>query len=156
MRLFWIIFYRMAYRVMQVFWALKGRRPEGAFVAMWCDGKVLLVSTSYLRYYTFPGGGKKRNETPVETAVREAREEVGVSLSADALTRMDSEVDAAGFARERIALFETHFDVAPDIKIDGREIVAAEWFDLASPETRKLWPLCMVYMDFKRQQASAL
>ncbi len=116
MSLFWIIFYRAAYAVMKVFWFLRGHKPEGAFVAMWCHGRILLVKTSYQRFHTFPGGGKKRNEPPLETALREAREEVGLSISKQMLTRIDNDVDPDYFARERIALYEAHFDQTPDIR----------------------------------------
>lgn len=152
MRLFWTILYRAAYMVMNVYWFLRGRRPEGAFVAMWCDGRILLVRTSYQRFHTFPGGGRKRNEPHLETALREAREEVGVALSRQMLRRVDGDVDPAYFARERIVLYEAHFDQTPDIQVDGREIVSAEWFDLTQPETQNLWPLFMTYMKFKREQ----
>ena len=155
MPLVWKILYRIAYYILQVCWFLRGGRPDGAFVAIWCDDRVLLVQTSYQRRHTFPGGGKKRREDPLQAAIRETREEVGIALSPDMLTRVDTEVGAEVFAREGIALYEAHFDSPPEIKIDHREIAFASFFDVFAPETSNLWPLFLIYMDCKRAALEA-
>ena len=51
------------------------------------DGKVLLVKHSYgALNWEIPGGGAQPGESPVETAVREVREETGLDVMAERLT----------------------------------------------------------------------
>ena len=44
------------------------------------QGMTLLVHHSYASKWYFPGGGVKRGELLAETAIREAREEVGALI----------------------------------------------------------------------------
>ncbi len=150
MRAFWTFAYRVAYAGLQVIWFFRGRRPAGAFVALWFQNRILLVQTSYQKNRTLPGGGKKRCETDLEAACRETREEVGLTLDPVTLTRVDQDVDEDRFARERIVLFEAHFTEEPLVRIDYREIVSADWFDVSHPETEELWPLFRAYIQSKR------
>lgn len=59
-------------------------RPQGKGAAVIIeDGdKVLLVRHTYgkRKEWFFPGGGIKRSEDPIDAAIREAREEVGLDL----------------------------------------------------------------------------
>jgi len=43
-------------------------------------GQVLIVKANYKPYWTFPGGIIDPNETPLEGAIRETHEEVGITL----------------------------------------------------------------------------
>jgi 8-oxo-dGTP pyrophosphatase MutT (NUDIX family) len=43
-------------------------------------GRVLIVKANYKRHWTFPGGVIDVGETPAEAAVRETREEVGLTI----------------------------------------------------------------------------
>ncbi|MGI9601811.1 MAG: NUDIX domain-containing protein, partial [Acidimicrobiales bacterium] len=47
------------------------------------DGALLVVRTSYREGWVFPGGLCDRGESPMETAVREVREEVGLVIDLD-------------------------------------------------------------------------
>ncbi len=50
-------------------------------------GEILLVKHTYGRLnWELPGGGAEDNESPVETAVREAREETGLTVAARHMT----------------------------------------------------------------------
>ena len=46
------------------------------------DGKVALIERhrAGLEYYVFPGGGVEEGETPEQSAIREAREELGIEV----------------------------------------------------------------------------
>ena len=46
-------------------------------------GELLAVKSSYKAYWSLPGGIVDPNETPRETAIRETKEEVGVTVNVD-------------------------------------------------------------------------
>jgi len=49
------------------------------------EGRVLLVKTRYQRWWTLPGGGVHRQESPELAAIREVREETGVRIEPEIL-----------------------------------------------------------------------
>jgi 8-oxo-dGTP pyrophosphatase MutT (NUDIX family) len=59
----------------------------GACVLFDIDGRVLLVRHTYgRRNWELPGGGAEPGESPDETAVREIREETGLTVELERLT----------------------------------------------------------------------
>src|SRR5271165_629031 len=77
--------YFCAYRAMRTYWKIRRPTTHGALVTLWNDGEVLLVRNSYVPYYSLPGGYVRKDETAREAAVRELREEVGISTEAGRL-----------------------------------------------------------------------
>ena len=71
--------YRLAFRVLQVRWALARPVTEGVKCLV-CDGeRVLLVRHTYgPRAWDLPGGRGRRGEDPLATARREMEEELGL------------------------------------------------------------------------------
>jgi 8-oxo-dGTP pyrophosphatase MutT (NUDIX family) len=132
--------YRVAYRLMKVYW--KALRPlnHGALVAIWHDGRVLLVKNSYVDYYSLPGGYVKRGEHPSEAAARELREELSLEVDPSQLElEIDVTHDWEG-RRDHVVIFDLHLDHAPRVKVDNREVVAAEFLTPEQALTRKLFP----------------
>jgi 8-oxo-dGTP diphosphatase len=52
-------------------------------------GKVLLVKPYYVSHWDFPGGLMDEGETPQQAAVREVKEETGLTVVADTLLVLD-------------------------------------------------------------------
>ncbi len=86
---------------------------------------LLLLRSSYRREWNFPGGGVRAGETPMQAAMRELAEEIGIT---------DAALDPAGVAsgiwdgrRDRVHFFTLRLDHRPRLRLDNREIVAAQW-----------------------------
>ena len=77
--------YRVAHAMLRSYWFVRRPHTSGALVALWHDGKVLLVKSSYRRQYTLPGGYVRPGEAPRDAAARELREEVGLDVASEAL-----------------------------------------------------------------------
>jgi 8-oxo-dGTP pyrophosphatase MutT (NUDIX family) len=56
------------------------RVSSAALILEDSDGRALIVKANYKRYWTFPGGVIDLGETPLQGAVRETREEVGLTI----------------------------------------------------------------------------
>jgi 8-oxo-dGTP diphosphatase len=121
----WQLCFRWGYRVLLLWWRLRRPRHRGALVALWHDGKVLLLRTSYRRIWNLPGGGLHRGEGPLAGALREMREEIGLVLPAAALRpALTLEVEWE-HRRDHVTIFEAELPQAPLLVLDQREIVAA-------------------------------
>lgn len=119
--------YRVAYQGARVYWLLFKPDNHGALVAMWCHGKVLLVKNSYVSYYSLPGGNVRASENAREAAVRELKEEIGLSVEASQLTvALDHTHEWQGRS-DHVVIFELDLKDEPKVQVDNREVVSAEW-----------------------------
>ena len=53
------------------------------------EAKVLILETTYKEHWEVPGGGIEENESPLEAAVRETKEELGLELKNPRLVGVD-------------------------------------------------------------------
>jgi 8-oxo-dGTP pyrophosphatase MutT (NUDIX family) len=98
------------------------------------QGELLLIRNSYGRSHLFvlPGGGIRPFETPAEAAVREVREEVGVT--AERVTPLSTYYSEAEGKRDIVYLFTAFTAESP--RADGVEVEEARFFPLdALPAT---------------------
>jgi 8-oxo-dGTP diphosphatase len=123
--------YRVAYRLMRTYWAVRRPSTHGALVSLWNQGELLLVQNSYVPYRSLPGGYVGRSETSREAAIRELREEIGISAKAEELHKVFDEVKEWEGKRDHVEIFALELSGRPQVRIDHREVVAAGWF---SPE----------------------
>ncbi len=100
---------------------LAGWKSDAAAVAVWHEGRLLVVEHSYMRGLTLPGGHVGSDELPVLAAARELEEEVGIVI-APAEIRLFGHMERR---HTRLSLFECNLNQAPEIRIDNREITAA-------------------------------
>ena len=136
----WQMSYRVAFPLAQACWRLRRAQPTGALVAVYFRDSLLLVRSSYRKSWNFPGGYLKCNEAPEEAAERELLEEVGVKVDTS-LSPMGFLRNLSGGCSGTVHFFEICLDAAPDLRVDNREIVAAEFvpferianFDLTAP-----------------------
>jgi 8-oxo-dGTP pyrophosphatase MutT (NUDIX family) len=93
-------------------------------VAVYVGSALLLVRSSYRAEWHLPGGGIQRGETPEAAAHRELAEETGLCASALLLAGTASGIWDG--RRDRVYFFELRLSELPDLKLDGREIIAAQ------------------------------
>jgi 8-oxo-dGTP diphosphatase len=138
--------FRLGYRVMRLWWFL--RRPEhrGAIVAVWHEERVLMLRASYRRTLDFPGGGLGAGEAPRAGACRELAEEVGLEIAPEALTLAHEMTALWDWRRDHVAIFELRLTTPPRLRLDGREIVAAEFMPPAAVLAGEISPFVRAYL----------
>ena len=132
--------YFFAYRLMRVYWKVFHPLHHGALVAIWYEGKILLIKNSYVGYFSIPGGYVRRSEEARDAAVRELREEISFSVDPGALILRIDETHPWEGRQDHVAIFDLVVDRPPRIKVDNREVVAAEFVSPEEALTRNLFP----------------
>ena len=127
----WRFAYRIGFRLRLLYWRIARPRLEGAYVAVWHAGRVLVIRNSYRQRFSLPAGGLARGESPAEAALRELREEVGLVFEPGALRYAGEIVDHSLYAEDHAHFFELHCGETPCPRIDGREVV---WAGFLSPD----------------------
>lgn len=145
--------YFCAYRTLRAYWRVRHPTTNGALVAIWSRGQVLLVRNSYVPYYSAPGGYMHRTESPRTAAVRELREEVGLTVAPEALQlALDLAHEWEG-KLDHVRIFNLVLRERPEIRIDHREVVEARWFDPAQLEGLNVFPpLARVIAEYAASQ----
>jgi 8-oxo-dGTP pyrophosphatase MutT (NUDIX family) len=71
---------RGAFALLKAGWFVRRPKTFGAHaVALTPDGKLILVRLRYSPGWRLPGGGRRENEDPPEAALRELKEEIGMT-----------------------------------------------------------------------------
>lgn len=92
---------------------------------------ILMVNTSYKTHWDIPGGVMEDGETPVETAVRECKEELGVVTIPGRLLTQSTVKLPSGILIAWI--FQGDEREVENFIPDGEEVTAVEW---CRPEQR--------------------
>lgn len=119
--------YKIAHRMLRAWWFVRRPRTEGALIAIWNEGELLLVKNSYRNEYTLPGGYVHRNETAIEAASRELLEEVGLDVPPDRFRPAFEGELPFEFRRDYLTIVEIELEQRPEIQVDNREVVWAGW-----------------------------
>jgi 8-oxo-dGTP diphosphatase len=138
--------YRLGYLILRVWWFLRRPQTRGAAVALWHDGRVLLVRTSYRNCYSLPGGFARREEPSEQAARRELREEVGIELTAQILQHAWSGTVRFESRRDTVDIWETTVEVFPPLHLSGWEIVWAGWMSPSEALAQPLLPHLRSYL----------
>lgn len=134
------IAYVWAYRIMRIIWAVSRPHTNGALVAIWHQNTILLIRNSYLRYYNLPGGYIRRNESARKAALRELREEVGISTGMEMLKPALDMTHKWESRQDHVEIFAIELDHRPEMKVDNREVVSASFYTPLEALKLKLFP----------------
>ena len=89
------------------------------------DGKWLMIRNTYgHRYWTLPGGGVKRGESPAVAVRREVAEEVGITLRE--VEPLGEYLSTLHYSKDTVYCFRASVDSSA-YEIDGKEIAEARW-----------------------------
>lgn len=124
------LFWGVARPIRRVYWWI--RRPDrpGVKCVVICANEVLLVRPNYAhRLWTFPGGGKKRNESWEDAALRETEEETGIRVNH--AVKIGEYVNIVQYTENVVWVFQVVLDSRPTPRADGIEIADARWFVLS-------------------------
>jgi 8-oxo-dGTP diphosphatase len=132
--------YVVAYRMMRTYWRVRRPLKHGTLVAIWHDDKVLLVRNSYIPYYSAPGGYLKRNEDARSAAVREVAEEIGLRVTPDQLKLGLEVTHEWEYRHDHVTVFTLEVAERPQIHVDHREVVEADWFTAEQVATLNVFP----------------
>ena len=151
--LFRLVF-KIGYRVLAPLGFIPGSTNGGVCIVVWHGSAVLLIRHSYRPGIDVPGGILRKNETPVDGAVRELAEETGISIGPETVTFGGQVPPYRPRPHIRISYFETILaDYVPPM-IDNREVIWADFVD--ADEALKLdllQPLRRILQQSERFQA---
>jgi 8-oxo-dGTP diphosphatase len=145
--------YRAAYCCLRLWWLVRRPHHDGALVALWHDGRLLMVRSSYRRRWDLPGGGVQRGESALAAARREIREEIALTLPEEALRPAYQGTIFWEHRHDRVTIFETVATTAPVLRVDRREIVAAVFRDSREVDATALSPHLARYLEQRREAA---
>ena len=131
----WQLAFAVAYRTLRLWWFVRRPTHRGALVALWHDGEILLLRSSYRAGWSLPGGGIAPGEDTRMAAVRELREEIGLIVEPASLHEAQVLELVWEHRRDHTTIFALTVSERPTLRLDNREIVGAAFH---APEAIRL------------------
>ncbi len=138
--------YRFAWAVILAYRFVFRPTVVGAYVAVWYGERLLVIRNPHKPYHTVPCGFVNRGELPVEAAVRELAEEVGMHVSSSALRYAGVFNTSEDYASDEGHVFEMEVADLPAVSPDGREVLSAEFLTLESISRLRLSDIVRQYL----------
>lgn len=125
------------------------RKPRVRILIRHKDNILLVKNWIGMQSWSLPGGGIDRDESSLEAAHREVKEEVGIILAKDPTPTLiaPSPEPTTLF---RIQLFDIELKKKPQVTIDELEIIEYRWVnlkDLEAVANPKLHQLIQIVME---------
>ncbi|MDO9710435.1 NUDIX hydrolase [Paracraurococcus lichenis] len=138
--------FRLGYPLARLSWALRRPARNGVMVAVWWQGRILVLRQSYRRGLTFPGGAIEPGEAPEAAARRELREEVGLEAPPGALRPAGEVTVRFESCRDHVRFFELRPEAPPQPRPDNREIIWAGFLDSSAALAERMPPYVRLYL----------
>ena len=139
--------YKIAYKIILLIWFFTRPTVKGVYVAVWYDQKILVIKNSYKKRYTLPCGRLKKNEDPLDAAVRELYEEVNIKLDASQLLFVGKYIGRYTYATDEGHFFEIKMAQRPAVQADDREVIWARFLSVEDTMQLKLNPAVRSYLN---------
>lgn len=146
--------YRAAHWGLRLLWFIRRPETSGALVAVWHQGRVLLVKNSYRAQLTFPGGYIRRREDRRTAAARELREEVGINVQPKRLVHAYHGTHVFEHRQDTLDIYELEVDSEPNVQVDNREVVRAEFLTPDEALSLQIVPHLDEYLSRRLAQAT--
>jgi len=104
---------------------LPKKRSSSGVIIFDCEKRILLVKPSYRDDWLVPGGVDELNESPLNSSLREVKEEIGIDIEIDRLVTFDYNFAAENYLEGFKFTFVSKTisaDQIERIKIDNNEI----------------------------------
>lgn len=141
--------YKVAHRMLRAYWRIRRPNTHGALIAVWYEGRLLLVKNSYRRFYTLPGGYVRSGESAAAAAQRELEEEVDLRLPLDRLREVYSRTHEFENRLDKITIVEVEVDEPPALDVDNREVV---WASFEPPDAILRRPIVPHLAEYLRER----
>jgi 8-oxo-dGTP diphosphatase len=108
--------------------SLPRKRMASGVLVRNTKGEMLVLKTTYKDHWEIPGGVVEENESPIQAAVREAQEEIGLAIEAPSCLVVHYR--AAQGAQDENIMFVFDGGIVADateLKLDGKEIAEAKF-----------------------------
>lgn len=119
---------RVLYAIARAYWFFRRPVTHGARIVLENNGQLLLVRHTYQpNYWTFPGGGIKKEENAEDTLRREVKEEIGINL--DEISYVGEFKNKQDFKDDTVAVYISQVSDT-SICRDQLEILETRWFPI--------------------------
>lgn len=119
----------------------------GAAVVVWRGDEILVVTPSYRRWETIPGGRVGRRESPRHAAARELREEAGLDVDDASLQSLGVRRVDHSDTEDHVHFFACRLPEGQTVRVDQREIVRARFAAPATLRDVRCWPPLTVLLE---------
>lgn len=140
---------KAAYQIITLTGGILKIKSRGVYIVVWVNDELLVIKNSYRKQYSVPGGGIKKGEIPVAAAVRELREETGVSLTTNELYDDGEFYNPHENKDDTVVFFKAVLDKKPVIKVDEREVIWADFLTVHKAMKLDLLPVVYNYLKKK-------
>lgn len=100
----------------------------------------LLLKSATSNFWGFPKGHVEGNETDIETAVREIREETSLKVTIDPTFHADLDYDMKNGHHKHVVLYTAQVPADVTIHRQVEEISEFGWFDFSTAHERLSYP----------------
>ncbi|MEX1369136.1 MAG: NUDIX hydrolase [Nannocystaceae bacterium] len=144
--------YKVAHRMLRAYWSVRKPSTHGALIAVWHDGKIMLIKNSYRPQYSLPGGYVRPGESAPAAAQRELMEEVNLRVPIERLREVYSHTHDFENRKDRVTIVEIEVSDPPRFHVDNREVV---WAGFESPQQVLRRPIVPHLAEYLRQRADS-
>ncbi len=120
-------------------------------MALWFEGKILIVRSSYRAMCSLPGGYVKSGETAHAAAMRELWEELSVRVPEAHVRHAWHGSLPFEYRTDTLDIFEAELERPFHLAPNGRELVWADWKTPGEARAMRIVPHLRAYLDEREQ-----